>query len=130
MTKEEMLVRQIIGPVRNATGDFVFAVRETGRLLFDEGRPFEEILLTRDIYPVVAGLMKKNERTVARQIERVGNLCWDSMDEKLKIKYIGRPLSDIRSPQDMIFYLAFYCRFQRAFYEIMEEELGASFTSY
>ncbi|MCD8068355.1 MAG: hypothetical protein LUE87_05625 [Lachnospiraceae bacterium] len=90
MTKEEILVRQIIGPCRNEIAGFICAVREMGRLLFEEGRALGEILVTRDIYPAAARMTQKNIHTATRQIERVGNLCWDSLDRNQKLKSAGR----------------------------------------
>ncbi len=122
MTKEEMLIREIIGPGRNEIRGFVCAVQEAKKLLFGEQIPRDDIFVTRDIYPNVAKKTNKNVRTTARQIERVGNLCWDSLDKNLKLKYIGRALRDIRSPQDMIFYLAYYSHYEKPYFLVMSEE--------
>ena len=65
--------------------------------------------------------MAKDSRSVARQVERLSNQCWDTMDCLQKRKYIGKELKDIRAPKDMIFYLAFYVRFKESFYKILEE---------
>ena len=58
---------------------------------------------------------------VARQLERMGNLCWDRLGKKERDLYIGKQLRDIRAPRDMLFYLAFYCHFDKPYYEVLEE---------
>ncbi|MCD8380966.1 MAG: hypothetical protein LUC95_11780 [Lachnospiraceae bacterium] len=122
MTKEEMLVREIIGPGRNEIRGFACAIQEAKKLLFGERISREDIFVTRDIYPAAASRTNKKEKTAARQIERVGNLCWDSLDKGQKLKYIGKVLNDIRSPQDMIFYLAYYSQYEKPYFEILREE--------
>lgn len=122
MTKEERLIREIIGPGRNNIEGFACAVREAKRLLFGESVSLENIHVTRDIYPSVAEAIDRNTKTTARQIQRVGNLCWDSLDKNMKLKYIGRTLNDIRSPRDMIFYLAYYSQYEKPYFRIMGEE--------
>ncbi len=122
MTKEEILIREIIGPGKSEIKGFVCAIQEAKKLLFGEGISREDIFVTRDIYPNVARKTNKNLRTTARQVERVGNLCWDCLDKNLKLKYIGRVLKDIRSPQDMIFYLAYYSHYGKPYFVVMSEE--------
>ncbi len=122
MTKEEILIREIIGPGRNEIRGFVCAIQEAKKLLFGERISREDIYVTRDIYPAVARQTNKKAKTAARQIERVGNLCWDSLDRNLKMKYIGRVLNDIRSPHDMIFYLAYYSHYEKPYFLVLSEE--------
>ncbi|MCD7842969.1 MAG: hypothetical protein LUG56_10925, partial [Lachnospiraceae bacterium] len=100
----------------------VCAVQEAKKLLFGERVSREDIFVTRDIYPAVAKRTNKKVKTAARQIERVGNLCWDSLDKSQKLRYIGKALNDIRSPQDMIFYLAYFSQYGKPYFVIMSEE--------
>lgn len=122
MTKEAALIREIFGPGRKGTQALASAVREAGKLLFEERIAMDDILVTKDIYPEVAKQLGKGSRNIARQVERLANQCWDGMDGKQKRKYIGKDLKDIRAPKDMIFYLAFYVRFRQGFYKVLEKE--------
>lgn len=124
MTKEEQVIRSILGVCRSNTRMLVYAVQEAERLLFFEKIPLDDIRITKDIYPAVAERTGKRHQAVARQIERLGNLCWDSMDEVQKKTYIGKSLKDIQAPRDMVFYLAFYCHFGKSYYEVIQEEMA------
>ncbi len=127
MMKETALIHAIFGPGKKGTRALVCAVFGAGKLLFEENVAMDDILVTKDIYPKVANRLEKDGRSVARQVERLCNQCWDSMDCLQKKKYIGKELKDIRAPKDMIFYLAFYVRFRKGFYEILEEHPGLLF---
>lgn len=121
MKKEICVVYEIIGPGTGVAKDFACAICEAERLLFREGIPVDEIRVTRDIYPAVARQLKKESSAVARQVERYGNLCWETMDDRQKQKYIGKELKDIRAPRDMVFYLAYYVHFEKSFYHVLEK---------
>lgn len=127
MTKEDALVREIFGPGRKGTQALTSAIREAGKLLFEERVAMDDTLVTKDIYPEVAKQMGKDTRNIARQVERLANQCWDGMDGEQKKKYIGKELKDIRAPKDVIFYLAFYVRFRQGFYKVLEKEPGLLF---
>ncbi len=105
----------------------ICAIYEAGKLLFQEKVAMDDIFVTKDVYPRVAKRLEKDSRSIARQVERLSNQCWDSMDNAQREKYIGKELKDIRAPKDMIFYLAFYVRFRKGFYEILEEYPGLLF---
>lgn len=119
MTKEEALVRSIVGPVRSEVRVYACAIEVTGRLLFLENMALDEIRVTRHVYPEVAAKMGKSLQAVSRQLERIGNLCWDCIGEEGQKKYIGRKIKDIRAPRDMLFYLAYYCHFRAPYFEIL-----------
>ncbi|HIR92553.1 MAG TPA: hypothetical protein IAB98_03900 [Candidatus Egerieimonas intestinavium] len=121
-TPKVSVLYEILGPGTKGFKTFICAVCETERLLFSENIPVDDIHVTKDIYPRVAKRLNKGTRSVARQVERMGNQCWSSMDEAQKKKYLGKVLKDIRAPRDMLFYLAFYVHFRRGFYEILEEQ--------
>ena len=122
MTKEEILVRNIVGPFRGEITTYACAIEVLARLLFTEHVAQDDILVTKHVYPEVAKRTSKSYRAVARNIERMGNLCWDSLSEEGRQLYIGRRLTDIRAPRDMLFYLAFYSHFGKPYYEILEEQ--------
>ena len=121
MTKEEILIRSILGPIRGGVRTFACAVEITSRLLFEEDMAQDDILVTKHVYPEVARKTEKSYMAVARQLERMGNLCWDRLGKKERDLYIGKQLRDIHAPRDMLFYLAFYCHFDKPYYEVLEE---------
>lgn len=121
MTKEEAVIRSILGPVRSEIRTFACAVGITVHLLFDERMSQDDIRVTKHVYPEVAKRTGKSYASVSRKLERMGNLCWDNLGEEGRRTYIGRQLRDIRAPRDMLFYLAFYCHFNRPYYEVLEE---------
>lgn len=121
MTKEEALIRSILGPSPNNIRSFTCAVKTTMELLFVKKKPLDDVQATSDIYEPVAVKLQRNPKTVARQIERLANLCWNAMDEEQKLKYIGRNIKDISAPREMLFYLAYYCHFRIPYYELLEK---------
>ena len=127
MIKETALVHEILGPGRKGVQTLACAVCEAEKLLFEERRAVDDILVTKHIYPEVARRLGKDSRNVARQVERLANQCWDRMDGAQKRKYIGKELKDIRVPKDMVFYLAFYVRFRQGFYKVLEKDPGLLF---
>lgn len=72
MTKEEVLLRSILGPSRKGVNALAYAVAEMERLLFMEQRSIDDVLVTKDIYPVVTKQTGKRSEAAARQIERMG----------------------------------------------------------
>ena len=120
MTKEEALIRSILGPIKGGVRTFACAIEITSHLLFEENMAQDDILVTKHVYPEVARKTDKSYVAVARQLERMGNLCWDRLSKEERELYIGRQLQDIRAPRDMLFYLAFYCYFDKPYYEIVE----------
>lgn len=120
MTKEEALIRRILGPIKGGVRTFACAVEITSHLLFEENMAQDDIQVTKHVYPEVARKTAKSYVAVARQLERMGNLCWDRLSKEEQELYIGRQLQDIRAPRDMLFYLAFYCYFNKPYYEIVE----------
>ena len=119
MTKSEALVRSIVGPIRWDIRPFCQAIELAAHLLFEEQLPREEILLIRDIYGVVAAYHSKQPATVAKQIERLSNLCLDALESRgLMAQYVGAPNPIIRSSGEIIFYLAYFYQFDRPYYEV------------
>lgn len=121
MTRARAVIQEIFGPGKKGIRPLVCAVCVAEKILFEERLAVDDILVTKDIYPKVARQLNKDSRSIARQVERLGNQCWDSMDREQKKKYIGKELRDIRAPKDMIFYLAFYVHFGKGFYRVLDE---------
>ena len=73
------------------------------------------------IYTPVAKQLGKNTAAVSRQIVRLCNLCWDAMLEAGEVEqYLGKPIRDLRAPNEMIFYLAFLVHFDKPFYHVVQ----------
>ena len=129
MTKTEAVIRPILGAARPDIRPLVHAVDITINLLFTQGIPMDDLHVTDAVYPTVAGLVKNrfgkpaSPGTVSRRIERLANLCWNTLVERnLVLEYIGAPLRDIRAPRDMIFYLAFYVYFDAPFFTVIQKQ--------
>ena len=128
MTKTEAVIRSILGAARADIRPLVHAVDITIDLLFTQGIPMDDIHVTDDIYPAAARLVKDrcgkpaSPGAVARRIERLANLCWDTLvSRNLVLEYLGAPLESIRAPRDMIFYLAFYIYFDAPFFTVIQQ---------
>lgn len=129
MTKTEAAIRSILGPSRMNIRPLVCAVDIAIDLMFTQGVPMDDIFVTGDIYPKVAKLVKNRQgktptaKTVSRRIERLANLCWDTLVARnLVMEYIGAPLKDIRAPKDIIFYLAFYIYWDIPFFIAIRQQ--------
>ena len=103
MTKEEILIHNILGPMKGGVRTFACAIRITAHMLFEEHMAQDDILVTKHIYPEVAKAVNKSYLAAARQIERMGNLCWDRLDEEGCLLYIGRRLQGTRAPRAMLY---------------------------
>lgn len=122
ITKEEILIRNILGPSTSNIRPLAAAVRIIKELLFVKRIPQDEILMTSDVYSPVAFELQRMPKTTARQIERAANLCWNAMTDEQKRTYIGRELADIDAPRDILFYLAYYSQFEKPYYVLMKEQ--------
>lgn len=113
MERTARFVRALLGPVKSDIRAFAYAVDKVGELLFEQGADESDISMLRDVY------------AVARQVSRVSNQCWNAVSgsEELKKKYIGKEIEDIKASRDMLFYFAYYLRYGKSFYEIMEQDI-------
>ena len=128
MTKTEAVIRSILGAAGPDIRPLVHAVDIAIDLLFTQGIPMDDIHVTDDIYPAAARLVKDRRgnpaspEAVSRRIERLANLCWDTLvSRKLVLGYLGAPLDHIRAPRDMIFYLAVYIYFDAPFFTVIRQ---------
>ena len=129
MTKTEAVIRSILGAVRADIRPLACAVDIAVDLMFIRGIPMDDIYVTDDIYPEAAENFNKmsgasySAKTVSRRIERLSNLCWDTVVSRgLVTEYIGAPIRDIHAPRDMIFYLAFYVYFDAPFFAVIRQK--------
>ena len=129
MTKTEAVIRSILGAARPDIRPMAYAVDAAISLMFVQKIPMNDIYVTDDIYPDVAKLVRNRRgkpsspKTVARRIERLANLCWDTLVARnLVLEYLGAPLENIRAPRDMIFYLAFYIYLDTPFFIAIQKQ--------
>ena len=129
MTKTEAVIRSILGAARVDIRPLAYAVDAAINLMFVRKIPMDDIHVTDDIYSAAARLAKgrcgnpASPGAVSRRIERLANLCWDTLVERnLVLEYIGTPLKDIRAPRDMIVYLAFYIYFDTPFFTVIQKQ--------
>ena len=134
MTKSESVIRSILGAVRVDIRPLAFAVDTAVDLMFVQGIPMDDIFVTDDIYPKAAEHFRKRSgeastpKAVARRIERLSNLCWDTIVSRgLVMDYIGAQIKDIRAPRDIIFYLAFYVYFDIPFFTVIAKQQALLF---
>ena len=121
MTKTERTIYALIGPTRYNTLPFSAAVDRAVELLFVQNIAMDDIHVTRDIYEPVARSLGKTTVAVSRQIVRLCNLCWDAMMDAGEVEqYLGKPIRDLRAPNEMIFYLAFLVHFDKPFYQVVQ----------
>ncbi|MCD7807449.1 MAG: hypothetical protein LUH19_08960 [Lachnospiraceae bacterium] len=128
MLREELVIREIIGPGRGDTVALCCAVEITEQLLFEEKKYsyMSDIRVTRDIYTIAARRLGRTIKSTARQIQRTSERCWYSMDNALRLRYIGKTCFPEGAPstRDMIFYLAFYCYCHEPYYQVLRKEVG------
>lgn len=118
----EVLIRDLLGPVRGNLSPFVYAVYITADLLFQQRIKLEHIHFTRDVYSAVANLLEKNAKSTARQIERVANRCQDQLRKESRIEeYLGKDCKDLGSPSMMIVYMAIYAYTGKPYYTALAE---------
>lgn len=85
MTKTETVLRSIFGSCRSDIRPLAYAVDIAIELMFVQGIPMDDILVTNDIYPDVAKRIRKKSgahpsaKSASRRIERLANKCWDAM---------------------------------------------------
>ena len=121
MTKTERTIYALVGPVRYNTLPFSAAIDLAMELLFVKNIAMDDIRVTRDIYAPIAKKLGKSTTAVSRQIVRLCNLCWDSMLSAGEVeRYLGKSIRDLRAPNEMIFYLAFFVHFNRPFYQVVQ----------
>ena len=59
MSKSELLVRSILGPIRSDIRPLVYAIEIASDLLFVQKVSWDDIRVTKDIYPSVAKQLKR-----------------------------------------------------------------------
>ena len=122
MTNGEIILREILGPVRSNILPLALAVDITGNLLFEQHFSMEDIKVTKHIYPDVAKMLGNKPVATSISIERLTHLCWDSLvEQELTAAYLGRPVKQSPTPQNLLTYLAVYSYFKVPFFVVIEQ---------
>lgn len=126
MTKEEYLVRKVMGRGKAGRLDsriLAYAVSLAREKMFRENIPMEEILVTKSIYPEAGKRYGKSAKAAARQIERLGNRCWESMTSEERKKYLGET-ERFPAPKEIVLLLEYYCEYGKSYREMEKEWYG------
>ncbi len=104
MSKSELLVRSILGPIRSDIRPLVYAIEIASDLYLFRKFHGTIFALRRTSIPLSQKQLKRTSNSTARQIERLAKPCWEVLlDDNLVLQYIGKSIKDIRAPSDMIF---------------------------
>ena len=122
--KAKLMIRLIMGNTRNDIRPLAYAVTEVETLLFTHNQPWDEIRITKDVYPNVAKQLNKSVSATSRAVERLVNRCWDRMTPQQKQEYIGRDLEDITSITDFLVYLAYYLHYNQPYFEVIRTQFA------
>ena len=116
IAEEKQRIQDIIGNFRMDVRPFCWCIRIAAEWMFEQGMEWEDILLTKDLYPPAAQKMRSSVRAIEKSVERTAALCWDRMTEEDRERYIGKRDSVLDSPSDLILYFAYYLHYGRGYY--------------
>lgn len=117
MEKVNLLVSRI-APSICFTGrrPFSLAIYHTWRML--SACSHDELLLTKDIYPVVARQLHRSLQATERSIYRAAAACWmDGRNQELN-QIIGRTLPMKPKPSELILYCAYYLEYGVPYHQV------------
>lgn len=123
--RAKLMIRLIMGHSNSDICPLAYSINEAANLLFVQNIPWDEIKITKDIYPAVAKKLGKSPSATARSVERLVNRCWDKMTPQQKQQYIGRDLEDITSTTDFVVYMAYYLYYGKPYFEILHTQFFA-----
>lgn len=128
MVKTEAVIRSILGAVRADIRPLACAVDIAADLMFTQHICMDDIRIGQ-VYQEAAGRIPNRKGkpsspgAVSRRIQRLANQCWDALVARdLVREYLGSSLQDIRSPRDVILYLAFYVRLDTPFFIAIRQQ--------
>ena len=122
MSKSEKLIWSILGIGRSDVRPLIYCVETMADLLFSKHVQISSVRITKHIYPAVARRLGKNPATVSRSAERLTNLCLEAIFRQNRVfEFFGRPLHDMPSTSELLFYLAFLLHFDKPFFSVLED---------
>lgn len=107
MTPAEALLHDILGPSRCDVRPLALAMDYTMESLYEKGRT-TDLHASKEIYAYVASVMKKDQRAVAKAIERLTAQCLNALGPEEQEEILGEVLQFRPSPREMLFYLTYY----------------------
>ena len=122
--RAKLMIQLIMGHSNSDIRPLAYSIVEAVNLLFVQNLPWDEIKITKDIYPNVAKKLCKSPSATSRSVERLVNRCWDKMTPQQKLEYIGRDLEDITSTTDFIVYLAYYLHYNQPYFEVIRTQFA------
>ena len=122
--KANQNIRLNQGHTKSDNRPIAYSIAEAADLLFNQNTPWDEIKVTKDIYPGVAKQLGESSSATSHSVERLVDHCWDHMAPQQKIEYIGRDFEDITSTTDFIVYLAYYLHYNRPYFEVMRTQFA------
>ena len=126
IAEEKQRIQDIIGNFRMDVRPFCWCVRIAAERMFEQGMEWEDILLTKDLYPAVARKLKSSPRAVEKSVERTAALCWDRMTGEDRERYIGKRDSVLDSPSDLILFFAYFLHYGRGYFRLPRRCRGSS----
>ena len=118
IAEEKQRIQDIIGNFRMDVRPFCWCVRIAAERMFEQGIEWEDILLTKDLYPAVAYKLRSSARAVEKSVERTAALCRDRMSGEDRERYIGKRDPVLDSPSDLILYFACYLHYGRGYFRL------------
>ncbi len=122
MTRTEDFIQSVLGHGGKGYMPFVLAIDLTAQLLFEEGIAMQDILVTKDVYPVVAKCLRMKHTSASRQILRIANRCWKKLSDTQKEAYIGKVLPFLEGPRKLLIYFAVYLYSGKPFFAKAQEK--------
>ena len=130
MTNADVLLRSILGPIRADLRPLSYAIDIAEDLLFIQRVSMDDLKVAQ-IYPKVADRICSNPSAVARRIERLTHICWDSLKQQdLVCHYLGRVPQYPPDPCMLIIFLAVYSHLRLPFFKVIEQAPHLLFPDY
>ncbi len=122
LTRSEQFVCSILGTTRSDIRPFSAALDVILFLHFAQNIPRGDIKITKSVYPQIALLLNKSPSAVSRSVERLANLCWETVKNQGRLsELVGRELHDIPAASDILFYLAYLLHFGKPFFTVLDD---------
>ena len=93
---------------------FTLAIHQAQKLLAVSS--YEDVLVTKDVYPVVAKEILCSLETTERAIYRCVEACWFGGENDALNQIIGRTLPVKPKPSEMILYCAYYLTYDTPYH--------------
>ena len=121
-TRSEALICCVVGAIRSDIRPLARSLDVLAELLFVKGVSPGDIRITKDVYPEAARILGKTDSAIAKSTERMTNLWWDAAKSQGRLlEFIGRPLGQIPSVCEILYYLAYYLYYNKPFFSVFDD---------